>query len=127
MQAKVIIGTIAFMLVMIILAVIALFEPARLEATTEAFAGRQIVLGKAGKELRDLLGRSFVIEIFDRRPIARRIGDHVVFKKDREIDEAPRYAFRLPGKSSRASPSSAIPALLHSDNQRRFHNLSNAF
>ena len=45
MQVKVIIGTIAFMLVMIILGVIALFEPARLEETTEAFAGRQIEKG----------------------------------------------------------------------------------
>ena len=45
MQVKVIIGTIAFMLVMIILGVIALFEPARLEETTEAFAGRQVEKG----------------------------------------------------------------------------------
>ncbi|UCG24127.1 MAG: c-type cytochrome [Chloroflexota bacterium] len=45
MQVKVIIGTISFMLVMIILAVIALFEPARLQETTEAFAGRQIEKG----------------------------------------------------------------------------------
>ena len=45
MQVKVIIGTIAFMLVMIILGVIALFEPARLEETADAFAGRQIEKG----------------------------------------------------------------------------------
>ena len=45
MQVKVVIGTIAFMLVMIILGVIALFEPARLEETTEAYAGRQIEKG----------------------------------------------------------------------------------
>lgn len=45
MQVKVIIGTVAFMLVMIILGVIALFEPARLEETTDAFAGRQIEKG----------------------------------------------------------------------------------
>jgi mono/diheme cytochrome c family protein len=47
MQVKVIIGTIAFMLVMIILGVIALFEPARLQETTEAFTGRQVEKGAA--------------------------------------------------------------------------------
>lgn len=45
MQIKVVIGTIAFMLVMIILGVAALFEPARLQTTTEAFVGRQIEKG----------------------------------------------------------------------------------
>lgn len=45
MQVKVIIGTISFMLAMIILGVIALFEPARMEETTEAFAGRQVEKG----------------------------------------------------------------------------------
>jgi mono/diheme cytochrome c family protein len=45
MQVKVVIGTIAFMLAMIILGVIALFEPARLEEKTAAFAGRQIEKG----------------------------------------------------------------------------------
>lgn len=45
MQIKVVIGTIAFMLVMIILGVAALFEPARLEATTDAFVGRQVEKG----------------------------------------------------------------------------------
>lgn len=45
MQVKVVIGTIAFMLVMIILGVAALFEPARLQATTDAFAGRQVEKG----------------------------------------------------------------------------------
>jgi mono/diheme cytochrome c family protein len=47
MQVKVIIGTIAFMLAMIILGVIALFEPARLEDTTQAYTGRQIEKGAA--------------------------------------------------------------------------------
>lgn len=45
MQVKVVIGTIAFMLVMIIFAVATLLEPARLEATTAAFRGRQIENG----------------------------------------------------------------------------------
>jgi len=45
MQVKVVIGTIAFMLVMIILGVAALFEPARLQATTDAFLGRQVEKG----------------------------------------------------------------------------------
>jgi mono/diheme cytochrome c family protein len=45
MQVKVAIGTVAFMLAMIILGVVALFEPARLEKTTEAYAGRQIEKG----------------------------------------------------------------------------------
>ena len=45
MQIKVVIGTIAFMLVMIVMGVAALFEPARLEATTDAFLGRQIEKG----------------------------------------------------------------------------------
>ena len=45
MQIKVVIGTIAFMLVMIILGVVALFEPARLQRTSEAFIGRQIEKG----------------------------------------------------------------------------------
>lgn len=45
MQVKVVIGTIAFMLVMIILGVIALFEPARLESKTEAYVGRTIEKG----------------------------------------------------------------------------------
>jgi mono/diheme cytochrome c family protein len=47
MQVKVIIGTVAFMLAMIILGVIALFEPARLQDTTEAYAGRQVEKGAA--------------------------------------------------------------------------------
>jgi len=47
MQVKVIIGTIAFMLAMIVLGVIALFEPARLEKTTQAYTGRQIEKGAA--------------------------------------------------------------------------------
>jgi len=45
MQIKVVIGTISFMLVMIILGVAALFEPARLEETADAFVGRQIEKG----------------------------------------------------------------------------------
>jgi len=45
MQTKVIIGTIAFMLVMIILGVATLMEPAHLEENTEAYAGRQIENG----------------------------------------------------------------------------------
>jgi mono/diheme cytochrome c family protein len=45
MQIKVVIGTLSFMLVMIILGVAALFEPARLEETADAFAGRQIEKG----------------------------------------------------------------------------------
>jgi cytochrome c553 len=45
MQIKVVIGTIAFMLVMIILGVAALFEPARMKATADAFLGRQIEKG----------------------------------------------------------------------------------
>lgn len=45
MQIKVVIGTIAFMLVMIIMGVAALFEPARLQETTDAFFGRQIEKG----------------------------------------------------------------------------------
>jgi mono/diheme cytochrome c family protein len=47
MQVKVVIGTISFMLVMIIMGVAALLEPARLQETTEAFAGRQIENGAA--------------------------------------------------------------------------------
>jgi mono/diheme cytochrome c family protein len=47
MQTKVIIGTVAFMLVMIILGVATLLEPARLEENTEAYAGRQIENGAA--------------------------------------------------------------------------------
>lgn len=42
MQVKVIIGTIAFMLIMIILGFVTLLEPARLEETTDARLGRQI-------------------------------------------------------------------------------------
>lgn len=45
MQIKVVIGTIAFMLVMIILGVAALFEPARLAETADAFTGRTIEKG----------------------------------------------------------------------------------
>lgn len=45
MQTKVIIGTISFMLTMIILGFITLLEPARLEETTLAFEGRQIEKG----------------------------------------------------------------------------------
>jgi cytochrome c2 len=45
MQVKVVIGTISFMLVMIILGVATLLEPARLEKTTDAFVGRQIENG----------------------------------------------------------------------------------
>ncbi len=45
MQIKVVIGTVSFMLVMIILGVAALFEPARLQETTLAFAGREIEKG----------------------------------------------------------------------------------
>ena len=45
MQIKVVIGTISFMLVMIILGVAALFEPARMEETADAFVGRQIEKG----------------------------------------------------------------------------------
>jgi len=45
MQVKVIIGTIAFMLTMILLGLIALFEPARLEETTLAYEARKIEKG----------------------------------------------------------------------------------
>jgi mono/diheme cytochrome c family protein len=47
MQTKVIIGTIAFMLSMIILGFATLLEPTRLEETTMAFEGRQIEKGAA--------------------------------------------------------------------------------
>lgn len=45
MQVKVIIGTIAFMLTMVILGLATLLEPARMEETTDAFLGRQIENG----------------------------------------------------------------------------------
>lgn len=45
MQVKVVIGTIAFMLTMMILGFAALREPARLEAFTDAFNGRSIETG----------------------------------------------------------------------------------
>ena len=45
MQTKVIIGTICFMLTMIILGFATLLEPARLEETTLAFEGRQVEKG----------------------------------------------------------------------------------
>ena len=47
MQIKVVIGTISFMLAMIILGFATLLEPARLQRTTEAFLGRQIENGAA--------------------------------------------------------------------------------
>jgi mono/diheme cytochrome c family protein len=47
MQTKVIIGTISFMLTMIILGFATLLEPARLQETTLAFEGRQIEKGAA--------------------------------------------------------------------------------
>jgi cytochrome c2 len=47
MQTKVIIGTICFMLTMIILGFATLLEPARLENTTLAFEGRQVEKGAA--------------------------------------------------------------------------------
>ncbi len=47
MQVKVVIGTIAFMLTMIILGFAALQEPARLEEFTQAFDGRSIENGAA--------------------------------------------------------------------------------
>lgn len=47
MQVKVVIGTIAFMLVMIIMGLVTLLEPARMERTTLAFEGRQIENGAA--------------------------------------------------------------------------------
>src|SRR5688572_24149496 len=45
MQVKVVIGTIAFMLTMIILGFAALLEPNRLVETTAAFEGRNIETG----------------------------------------------------------------------------------
>lgn len=45
MQVKVIIGTIAFMLAMVILGLATLLEPSRLEETTDAYLGRQIENG----------------------------------------------------------------------------------
>lgn len=45
MQVKIIIGTIAFMLTMIIVGFVALREPARMEAFTDAYAGRSIENG----------------------------------------------------------------------------------
>lgn len=47
MQTKVIIGTISFMLTMIILGFATLLEPARLQKTTLAYEGRQIEKGAA--------------------------------------------------------------------------------
>lgn len=47
MQTKVIIGTISFMLTMIILGFATLLEPARLQETTLAYEGRQIEKGAA--------------------------------------------------------------------------------
>ncbi|MDX1688068.1 MAG: c-type cytochrome [Candidatus Promineifilaceae bacterium] len=45
MQTKIIIGTIAFMLTMIILGFVALREPARMDTFTDAYAGRSIERG----------------------------------------------------------------------------------
>ncbi len=45
MQVKIIIGTIAFMLTMIVIGFISLLEPARMEAFTEAYTGRSIENG----------------------------------------------------------------------------------
>ena len=47
-QVKIIIGTIAFMLTMILMGFVALREPARLEETTNAALGRSIENGAAG-------------------------------------------------------------------------------
>lgn len=47
MQVKIIIGTVAFMLTMIILGLVALTEPARLEAFTAAYSGRSVESGAA--------------------------------------------------------------------------------
>lgn len=45
MQVKIIIGTIAFMLTMVIIGFVSLREPARLEAFTDAYAGRSVENG----------------------------------------------------------------------------------
>lgn len=45
MQVKIIIGTIAFMLTMVIIGFISLREPARLDAFTDAYAGRSVENG----------------------------------------------------------------------------------
>jgi hypothetical protein len=52
---------------------------------------RQIGLLQSGKERCDLRKGIPMIEIFDSRRECGRIGKHVVFEIDREVDEAARH------------------------------------
>jgi len=44
------------------------------------------LLFQAGKKLENVVGGGLVIEIFDLRSIARRIGCHVVFERHGNVD-----------------------------------------
>lgn len=75
MQIKVVIGTVSFMLVMIILGVAALFEPDRLQDTTLAYAGREIEKGAVifqqnCAECHGVEGRAQACQTFDGEEIA---------------------------------------------------------
>ncbi|MCY1378262.1 hypothetical protein D9M69_658790 [compost metagenome] len=52
-----------------------------------AFAVGQVFFLQAGKEGLDLLEGVLVREVLDLRREGRRIGQHVVFEKDRQVDE----------------------------------------
>ena len=65
-------------------------QPHPLEAP--AFAVGQIFLLEAGKEFQDVGRGRFMIEIFDRRPVAGRIGGDVVLKRNGNVDHYARHA-----------------------------------
>ena len=53
---------------------------------TPALPVGKFFLFHAGKKFENVTGRGLVIEIFDLRPIARRIGCHVVFERHGNVD-----------------------------------------
>ena len=56
-----------------------------------AFAVGQVFFLQPGKEFEDVGGGRLMIEILDRRPVARRVGGHRVFQRNRDVDDFARH------------------------------------
>jgi len=60
-----------------------------------ALAVRQVLPPEAVEELQHARQALLVIDVLDRRVIARRVGRHVVFERHRDIDQRPRHGHSL--------------------------------
>src|SRR6185437_11502943 len=55
------------------------------------FAARQVFFFQAGKKLENIRSSRLMIEILDFWTVAWRIGGHIVFERDRNVDDFARH------------------------------------